>query len=261
VRNDAAGVTIEAFGPESALDDFVRRLETSMPPAADIREFHAQAIPTESVDAFSIVESDRAVERRISIPPDLATCSDCLREVFDPADRRYRYPFTNCTKCGPRFTIARDTPYDRAATTMAAFEMCPACRREYECIDDRRFHAQPNACPRCGPALVCNDARGRFSESKDPVGAVAAALRLGNVVAIKGWDFISRATPRMPKPWSGCAVETPGREAVCCHGARLAEANDHAMLTDGSCTHERRAPDCAGAQTSVLGAGARMCAQ
>ncbi len=234
VRNDASGVTIEAFGPESALDDFVRRLETSRPPAADIREFHAHAIPAEWVDAFSIVESDASVNRRISIPPDLATCPECLREVLDPADRRFRYPFTNCTNCGPRFTIARDTPYDRAATTMASFEMCPACRREYECIDDRRFHAQPNACPRCGPALALMTPQRTVVESKDPIAAVAAAVRLGNVVAIKGLggfhlacdatdaEAVERLRVRKRRDEKPFAVMVRD----------LVEASDHAMLTE-----------------------------
>jgi len=186
VRNDAAGVIIDAFGSETALDDFVCRLESGPPPAAEIRELHTHPIPAEAVDAFSIVESQQRADRRISIPPDLATCPACLREILDPADRRYRYPFTNCTNCGPRFTIARDAPYDRGATTMAPFTMCQACKDEYERVDDRRFHAQPNACPECGPRLVLMTPERQVVESADPIGAVAAAVKLGNVVAIKG---------------------------------------------------------------------------
>ena len=186
VRNDAAGVTIDAFGSETALDDFVCRLESGPPPAAEIRELRTHPIPAEAVDAFSIVESQEKADRRISIPPDLATCSECLREVLDPADRRYGYPFTNCTNCGPRFTIARDAPYDRAATTMAPFTMCQACQDEYDCVDDRRFHAQPNACPDCGPSLVLMTFERQVVASADPIGAVAEALKLGSVVAIKG---------------------------------------------------------------------------
>lgn len=186
VRNDATGVTIEAFGPGAALDEFERKLESSPPPAADICEFRSVPIPPEAVEAFFIVQSQETAERRVSIPPELATCSSCLREVFDPGDRRCRYPFTNCTNCGPRFTIARDVPYDRPFTTMAAFRMCPACQREYDDPDDRRFHAQPNACPVCGPQLALFTPQGRVLHWGDPVAAVAAALRAGMIVALKG---------------------------------------------------------------------------
>ncbi len=186
VRNDASGVTVEVFGPEEVLDDFVRRLECSAPPAADILELRSSAIPAEPVDTFLIVQSDETIERRISIPPDLAMCRSCLEEIFDPADRRYGYPFTNCTNCGPRFTITRDVPYDRPATTMAAFPMCAACQREYDSVDDRRFHAEPNACPVCGPQLVLMTPAGEVVEHDDPVEAIATALRTGHIVAIKG---------------------------------------------------------------------------
>lgn len=153
VRNDSSGVTIDAFGPEEALGAFERSLHGPPPPAATIVEFDTSRIPAEEASAFVIEGSVREVERRVSIPPDLATCDDCVREIFDPSDRRYRYPFTNCTNCGPRFTIATDVPYDRVATTMAAFEMCDPCRHEYEDVGDRRFHAQPTACPVCGPSV------------------------------------------------------------------------------------------------------------
>ena len=186
VRNDASGVTIEAFGPGAALDEFERGLESSPPPAADIREFRSAPIPPEAVEAFLIVQSQETAERRVSIPPELATCPSCLREVFDPGNRRFRYPFTNCTDCGPRFTIACDVPYDRPFTTMASFRMCPACQGEYDDPDDRRFHAQPNACPVCGPRLTLVTPQGRVLERDDPIDTVAAALRAGVVVAIKG---------------------------------------------------------------------------
>ena len=131
VRNDARGVTIEAFGRPEALEAFFRRFGKEAPPAAFLREVRVETIPAESLHGFAIVPSEGEGARRVSIPPDLATCPECLREVQDPADRRHLYPFTNCTHCGPRFTIARDVPYDRPATTMAGFAMCPACRREY----------------------------------------------------------------------------------------------------------------------------------
>ncbi len=186
VRNDTMGVTIEAFGSESALDLFMRRLESIPPPAAHIQEVRSSPIPSEPLDTFVITQSADAVGRRASIPPDLATCPACLSEVFEPTDRRYRYPFTNCTNCGPRFTIARDVPYDRPATTMASFRMCPACEQEYDSVNDRRFHAQPNACPMCGPRLALMTAGGERLDSADAIATAAQALAAGFIVAVKG---------------------------------------------------------------------------
>src|ERR1019366_6230716 len=154
VHNDAAGVVIEAFGEHGALDRFSARLRVDPPPAACISAFAQMPIPVELDPDFVIVPSAGAGALRVSIPPDLATCPQCAAEIADPANRRYQYPFTNCTDCGPRFTIATGIPYDRARTTMAPFTMCPACRREYADPGDRRFHAQPNACPVCGPRLT-----------------------------------------------------------------------------------------------------------
>ena len=185
VRNDSAGVVIEAFGDGDALERFAEALKFP-PPAARILTCQSTPIAPEPAVAFEIVQSAASAERRVSIPPDLATCRDCVREIFDPSDRRYRYPFTNCTNCGPRFTIAVDIPYDRATTTMAPFEMCPACRREYEDVGDRRFHAQPNACPVCGPRLTLHAADGVAMDSADAIAAAAAALRNGRIVAVKG---------------------------------------------------------------------------
>ncbi|ABC80252.1 (NiFe) hydrogenase maturation protein HypF [Anaeromyxobacter dehalogenans 2CP-C] len=186
VRNDAAGVTIEAFGPRAALDAFQARLVSDRPPASSIAALRAEPIPAEPAARFEIVESGGAAERRVAIPPDLATCPECLRELSDPADRRHRYPFTNCTACGPRFTIALGVPYDRPATTMAGFRMCPACAREYGDPLDRRFHAQPNACPACGPKVSLRDAAGAPLPSADPIRDCAAALRSGGIAAVKG---------------------------------------------------------------------------
>lgn len=186
VRNDSTGVTIEAFGSEDAIDLFLRGLEASPPPAAVITDLRSWAIPVEPVRGFAIRSSGHAAERRVSIPPDLATCPECLGEVFDPANRRSRYPFTNCTNCGPRFTITRDVPYDRPATTMAAFRMCPACQREYDDPANRRFHAQPNACPVCGPRLTVTTPDGDVVPCGDAIAHAAGALQAGHVVAVKG---------------------------------------------------------------------------
>jgi len=186
VRNTAEGVTIDAFGANEALDRFVRRLDVPAPPAALIRDIRASVIPPTIVDTFTIVDSDEGADRRVSIPADLPTCAECLSELFDPTDRRYRHPFINCTNCGPRFSIARDVPYDRPATTMAAFRMCANCQREYDSAGDRRFHAQPNACPACGPRLTLLQRDGTVVAVADPVAAAVEALVAGRVVAIKG---------------------------------------------------------------------------
>lgn len=187
VLNHPRGVTIEAFGSPTVLEAFLRRLEREHPPAAEVREVRAEAIPAETALGFEIAQSTGAGERLVSIPADLATCLECLREIGDPADRRYLYPFTNCTHCGPRYTIANDVPYDRAATTMAAFAMCPSCRSEYEDPGDRRFHAQPNACPACGPRLrLVGGLEPAPSPPGDALGQAAAALRRGLVLAVKG---------------------------------------------------------------------------
>lgn len=204
VRNGALGVEIEAFGSVESLDAFVDRLRSSPPPTARIRDLRSEAIPSEAVTDFVIVRSEEGNgERRVSIPPDLATCPECRREIADPADRRYGYAFTNCTSCGPRFTIAMDVPYDRAATTMAVFEMCPACRTEYERVEDRRFHAQPNACPVCGPKLWLSSPDGARLGAGNPIAAVARSLEAGLVVAIKGIGGFHLACDAT----SACAVE------------------------------------------------------
>jgi hydrogenase maturation protein HypF len=187
VRNDSHGVTIDAFGDAAALEAFLQRLSREAPPAACLRQVHDEPIPPEPVHGFAIVPSEGKGSRRVSIPPDLATCPECLRETADPADRRHGYPFTNCTHCGPRYTIARDVPYDRPATTMAGFAMCADCRHEYEDPGDRRFHAQPIACPACGPQARLLGASGEpVGSAADALAATAAALREGRVVAVKG---------------------------------------------------------------------------
>jgi hydrogenase maturation protein HypF len=186
VRNDSRGVTIEAFAAEASLDRFVEELQGDMPASARIVELRVETIPGEDLGVFAIESSSLDGEKALSIPPDLATCDDCRADVSDPSDRRHGYAFTNCTTCGPRFTIATGIPYDRAATTMSAFEMCVACQREYDDVEDRRFHAQPNACPSCGPALSLVRLDGEAASDTDPLTGAAELLRKGGVVAIKG---------------------------------------------------------------------------
>ena len=184
VHNHARGVTVEVFGGETTLEALIVRLREPPLPAR-VRELVAEPIPAEDGDDFVIVHSAEGGTRALSIPPDLATCRECEREIRDPANRRFHYPFTNCTACGPRFTIATGVPYDRPATTMAPFVMCPACQREYDDPGDRRFHAQPNACPVCGPKLELWDTDG-LELLGDPLRDAAARIARGEIVAIKG---------------------------------------------------------------------------
>ncbi len=186
IRNDGSGVIIDAFAPRERLEQFLVELRRSPPPAARIESLRTSLLRWEEVTGFVIVASEAGTERRVSIPADLATCTDCLRELFDRSDRRYRYPFINCTNCGPRFTIALDVPYDRPATTMARFRQCPACQREYDDPANRRFHAQPNACPVCGPRLRVVNAAGVEVPCSDPVVEAERVLRDGGIVALKG---------------------------------------------------------------------------
>ncbi|HEX2835734.1 MAG TPA: carbamoyltransferase HypF [Thermoanaerobaculia bacterium] len=186
VGNDSRGVVIDAFGNDADLDIFTERLGHDAPPAARIHDLEWRPIAYETVSGFTIVASEQASERNVSIPPDLATCDDCLADISDPSNRRHLYPFTNCTNCGPRYTIVRGVPYDREQTTMAPFAMCDHCRREYENPLDRRFHAQPNACPACGPRLFAAMPTGRTVETDHPLAFAARALKAQLIVAVKG---------------------------------------------------------------------------
>jgi hydrogenase maturation protein HypF len=186
VRNDAAGVTIEVEGEEAAVADFLSALRRGGPPLATITSIEARTTEPAGYDRFEIVESQAGADRTALVSPDIATCDACLAELFDPADRRYRYPFLNCTDCGPRFTIVRRVPYDRPNTTMRDFVMCSACQREYDDPTDRRFHAQPNACPACGPRLAEVADGGVLAEGEAALGRAVEALRRGRIVAVKG---------------------------------------------------------------------------
>jgi len=212
VRNDAEGVRIEAEGAPGELERFVRGIEAEAPPLAVVESVDWQPLAARGERGFRIEESREGDRRRALVSPDVATCDDCLAEVLDPADRRHRYPFTNCTNCGPRFTITRSVPYDRATTTMSAFEMCPECRREYDDPSNRRFHAQPNACPACGPRVRLLDRFGHELRVKpgDPISRTAQMLRGRAVVAIKGLGGYHLACD----PFDAAAVRTlRGRKA------------------------------------------------
>lgn len=174
VRNGLSGLLVEVEGPASLLGLFHRRLRAESPPAAIVLAEETSWLDPAGYRDFRIVPSELEDALQAAVLPDLAACPDCLREIGDPADRRYSYPFTNCTRCGPRFTIVLDLPYDRPRTTMASFPLCPDCRREYTDPADRRFHAQPVACPHCGPSLSCS------------IDHAVETLRAGGIVALKG---------------------------------------------------------------------------
>jgi hydrogenase maturation protein HypF len=187
VLNDGRGVFIEVEGPLPDLEDFLGRLEAESPPQAVLQAVEPSWHAAVGYCDFEIRESAGRGVKTAAVLPDLAACPACLAEVLDPADRRYRYPFTNCTHCGPRFSIVEALPYDRPHTTMRRFALCPECRREYEDPGDRRFHAQPVACPRCGPRLALWDRQGAVLAAGDEaLLAAAAALGRGEVVAVKG---------------------------------------------------------------------------
>ena len=206
VRNDARGVELEVEGAAEAVARFLERLAVDAPPLAAVEEVRAVDVPARGEAGFAIAGSAGGAPAAL-VTPDAATCEDCLRELFDPTDRRFRYPFVNCTNCGPRFTIVRGVPYDRPLTTMAGFAMCPACQAEYDDPADRRFHAQPNACPICGPraslvaagpsasgpaatpsdtAAAAPFPSGPAGDASDAVVAAAALIRGGAIVAVKG---------------------------------------------------------------------------
>ncbi len=214
VLNDSSGVKIEVIGPPEMLSAFINALRTEAPPLAVIDSLQVKNIPLQSKiqnlksKIFQIRHSQAQAEAFVPISPDICICDDCRRELYDPADRRYRYPFINCTNCGPRFTIIRDIPYDRPLTTMADFPMCPDCWREYEDPGNRRFHAQPNACPRCGPRVefrwaeragqpsertiaLANLPGGNLSrdgclEGEEAIKISQKVLAAGGIVAVKG---------------------------------------------------------------------------
>jgi hydrogenase maturation protein HypF len=187
VLNSAQGVFIDIEGAGDSVREFVSRLETEKPPRAVIRSVECSYLDPTGYDRFEIRESDDAGGKSVLILPDLATCADCTREIFDPSYRRHRYPFTNCTNCGPRFSIIESLPYDRANTSMKKFAMCADCAREYHDPLDRRFHAQPNACPRCGPQLELWDSVGAVLVRRNEALLEAAQIiRDGKILALKG---------------------------------------------------------------------------
>ncbi|MBA3268244.1 MAG: carbamoyltransferase HypF, partial [Acidimicrobiia bacterium] len=201
VANDSRGVTVEAEGPSGDLDELARRLVDDAPPLARIASIEVEELPAAGSDrvrgrqddpspdqnGFRIADSRAAGAPAVAVSVDVAMCDDCAAELDDPGDRRFGYPFINCTNCGPRYTIIESVPYDRAATTMAGFVMCDDCRKEYDDPADRRFHAQPNACPDCGPRLSWSASDGsRISEGDQALDDAIGAVGRGAIVAVKG---------------------------------------------------------------------------
>lgn len=186
VRNTSGNVQIEVEGGEEALNAFLTALGTEAPPMATIEEIVVANLPPKGYTGFEIRKSLAEEGKYQLVSPDIATCRDCQNELFSSGDRRYHYPFTNCTNCGPRFTIIKDIPYDRPKTTMRRFKMCPECQGEYDDPVNRRFHAQPNACPRCGPSLELTDREGYPLECSDVIQRASSLLKEGRILAIKG---------------------------------------------------------------------------
>jgi hydrogenase maturation protein HypF len=186
VCNTSEDVRIEVEGEEKDIEQFLRGLREQAPPLSHIEDITVTHGSPSNYEKFEIRHSLAQEGKYQLVSPDIATCPECLREILDPGDRRYRYPFTNCTNCGPRFTIIADIPYDRPNTTMHRFQMCPKCQQEYDDPLDRRFHAQPNACPKCGPQLELVDARGNPVTCDDIIAKTTQLLREGKIVAVKG---------------------------------------------------------------------------
>ena len=231
VRNCTGQVEMHIQGEQQALYAFTRRLFQNAPPLSKPLLESCEPAPIDDLDHFTIRDSATAGSNNIHVPPDLSTCDDCLDELHNPQDRRYRYPFINCTQCGPRYTLIRSMPYDRPATTMAAFELCDDCRREYSDPLDRRFHAEPVACPACGPVLEFTAPNIEpISGNETALRACVAALQAGNIVAVKGIGgyhllcdarndtAIARLRHNKPRPHKPLAVmfpAVPGRPLRC----------------------------------------------
>jgi hydrogenase maturation protein HypF len=252
VLNNSGGVEIQVEGATDTLDSFVVALRAKAPPLAHIEALETKNVPVRGYDHFEIRHSERQEGHYQLVSPDIATCPDCLRELLDPGDRRYRYPFTNCTNCGPRFTIIADIPYDRPNTTMRVFPMCPDCQREYDDPRDRRFHAQPNACPVCGPRVeLVQSSRFQVPGSEfrvpgpDTLFQAASLIRDGAILAIKGLggfhlacdatnsDAVRTLRARKRRPDKPFAVMMETLEEVKRHcRVSLAEEN---LLTSPQC--------------------------
>lgn len=233
--NDAVSVFVEVEGRSRVLREFVKRLHDEAPPLAVIVDSSVTNISARGETSFAIVESRPESGARTLVPPDVATCDDCVAELGAADDRRYRHPFISCTNCGPRFTIITDLPYDRPATTMAGFDLCPSCQAEYEAPEDRRFHAQPIACHDCGPRIWWEGPAGRIDGDEHVLVAVQEALAAGEIVAIKGiggfhlacdatnHEAVARLRDRKRRPAKPFAVMAPTLDSA----RKIAELDAH----------------------------------
>lgn len=241
VRNTRNGVLIEVEGDAPAVETFLRRLQADAPAAASVEAMNISAISARGDASFSIASSAESGERALVIPPDLATCEDCRRELHDPRDRRFRYPFLSCTQCGPRYSLLTAIPYERSNTTMAGFELCAACHAEYGTEADRRFHAEPIACRSCGPRLFLWDGHGReVADEEEALRQASALLRQGLIVAVKGlggfqlWvdaqseNAVRRLRDRKRRPEKPFALLFPSVDAV--RGHCLLSAEEEVLL-------------------------------
>ena len=186
VKNSSAGVEILANGHETDISAFTQALQTQSPPLSKIDSVRIEEVDPETFSGFEILQSESLPGEFIPVSPDMSICDDCRQELFDPKDRRYRYPFINCTNCGPRFTIIKDIPYDRPLTTMADFKMCEPCREEYEDPLNRRFHAQPIACGECGPQIWFEDREGNRTYGESGLQTARQWIKNGKIIAVKG---------------------------------------------------------------------------
>jgi hydrogenase maturation protein HypF len=230
VCNRVGDVWIEVEGEPSALVQFQAELEAKPPPLAQIDHLSWEPRPVQGDDRFQILASEVERPGPVFVCADIATCADCLRELFNPADRRYLYPFLNCMNCGPRLTIVTGAPYDRKRTTMAGFEMCPDCLLEYEDPSNRRFHAQPTCCPACGPRLEFLDGHGKLIGTDNPLTDFASAIRSARIGAVKGLggyhlvcdarssetvSELRRRKHRDEKPFAVMVADDTAAEAIC----------------------------------------------
>ena len=234
VCNTSGDVSIEVEGTNQDIDSFLAELKEKAPPLARINDISLSQGTPVNYDTFEIRESIAEEDKYQLVSPDIATCADCLHEIFDPTDRRYQYPFTNCTNCGPRFTIIEDIPYDRTRTTMKVFQMCPACQAEYDNPLDRRFHAQPNACPVCGPQLELRDNHGDTVACRDIIIEASRLLKDGKIIAVKGLGGFLLACDAT----SRTAVETLRRrksrpaKPLAVMVTSIEEAHRHCIIND-----------------------------
>ena len=236
ITNTEAGVSIEVEGNAEAVETFLSRLPKEAPPLARITNIAVADRPLNHDAEFQILPSRPGQARTVLISPDVAICDDCLAELLNPTDRRFRYPFINCTNCGPRYTIVRDIPYDRAKTSMAVFPMCTECQREYDDPRNRRFHAQPNACWKCGPHVELWDNAGQRIEVADPILRAAELLAAGQIVAVKGLGGFHLAVDAMNETAVARLRERKRRveKPFAVMVATLADAEEICVLDDAS---------------------------